>query len=191
MNSDENFSICRRFGFLHQRVLLYRQDELRALEDRLIRLDDEDAEDDPKLLKSRKLDDVKEGSLRRGLIQEIDEKLEEYGSFATTSTLDLEIQKYMANSSLRCSESNATHEIRIQLQNRHRPKLHVRQQLATQQSPPQQRRNRIYPSQSRYNSHRRRRRAKLVRWLRRRYPFKSTLSIYTSPIYVSGTAEYD
>jgi len=78
MNSDENFSICRRFGFLHQRVLLYRQDELRALEDRLIRLDDEDAEDDPKLLKSRKLDDVKEGSLRRGLIQEIDEKLEEY-----------------------------------------------------------------------------------------------------------------
>ena len=81
MNSDENFAVCRRFGFLHQRVLLYRQDELRALEDQLIRLDDEDAEEAPQVLKSRKLDDVREGSFRKALIQEIDNKLHEYGSF--------------------------------------------------------------------------------------------------------------
>lgn len=81
INSDENFSMCRRFGFLHQRVLLYRQDELRDLEDQLIRLDDEDKDDAPKALKSRKLDDVREGSYRKGLIQQIDDKLKEYGLF--------------------------------------------------------------------------------------------------------------
>jgi len=80
INSDENFSMCRRFGFLHQRVLLYRQDELRDLEDQLVRLDDEDQEEMPKALKSRKLDDVREGSYRKGLINTIDDKLKEYGS---------------------------------------------------------------------------------------------------------------
>ena len=79
LNADENFLMCRRFGFLQQRVLLYRQDELRDLEDQLIRLDDEDLEENPKALKSRKLDDAREGSYRRGLIQLIDDKLEEYG----------------------------------------------------------------------------------------------------------------
>ncbi|MCJ1249480.1 hypothetical protein MMC30_006704 [Trapelia coarctata] len=78
INSDENFSICRRFGFLHQRVLLYRQDELRELEDQLIRLDDEDQEEMPQALKSRKRDDVREGSYRKGLINIIDDKLKEY-----------------------------------------------------------------------------------------------------------------
>lgn len=78
LNTDENFLMCRRFGFLQQRVLLYRQDELRDLEDQLIRLDDEDREENPKALQSRKLDDAREGSYRRGLIQLIDDKLEEY-----------------------------------------------------------------------------------------------------------------
>ena len=80
MNSDENFAMCRQFGFLHQRVLLYRQDELRDLEDQLIRLDDKDAEEMPKVLRSRKLDDAREGRCRRILIQSIDEKLKEYGN---------------------------------------------------------------------------------------------------------------
>ena len=84
INSDENFSMCRRFGFLHQRVLLYRQDELRDLEDQLIRLDDEDQEEMPKALKSRKLDDVREGSYRKALIQTIDDKLKEYGNLPAT-----------------------------------------------------------------------------------------------------------
>ncbi|KAI9729941.1 MAG: hypothetical protein M1834_006138 [Cirrosporium novae-zelandiae] len=79
INSDENFMMCRRFGFLHTRVLLYRQDELRELEDQLICLDQEDFEENPKLLQSRALDDAQEGSFRRGLIQTIDDKLKEYG----------------------------------------------------------------------------------------------------------------
>lgn len=56
-----------------------RQDELRDLEDQLVRLDAEDKEDNPNCLKSRKLDDAQEGSYRRGLIQQIDDKLKEYG----------------------------------------------------------------------------------------------------------------
>ena len=70
--------MCRRFGFLHTRVLLYRQDELRELEDQLVRLDAEDAECEDPILASRVLDDVQEGSFRKGLIQEIDDKLKEY-----------------------------------------------------------------------------------------------------------------
>jgi hypothetical protein len=70
--------MCRRFGFLHTRVLLYRQDELRELEDQLVRLDAEDAECEDPILTSRVLDDAQEGSFRKGLIQEIDDKLKEY-----------------------------------------------------------------------------------------------------------------
>lgn len=78
INSDENFMMCRRFGFLHTRVLLYRQDEIRELEDQLIRLDEEDKDENPLWLQSRKLDDAREGGDRRALIKEIDEKLKEY-----------------------------------------------------------------------------------------------------------------
>lgn len=91
--------MCRRFGFLHTRVLLYRlgppnhthleaptdeqmvrQDEIRELEDQLIRLDEEDKDENPLWLQSRKLDDAREGGDRRALIKEIDEKLKEYGT---------------------------------------------------------------------------------------------------------------
>ena len=91
--------MCRRFGFLHTRVLLYRlgppnhisprsptdkqmvrQDEIRELEDQLIRLDEEDKDENPLWLQSRKLDDSREGGDRRALIKEIDEKLKEYGT---------------------------------------------------------------------------------------------------------------
>ncbi|KAF2460690.1 hypothetical protein BDY21DRAFT_336129 [Lineolata rhizophorae] len=78
MNSDENFLITRRYGWLHNRVMLYRQDELRMLENQLMKLDQEDEESDPRALKSRKRDDQREGGLRRALIKDIDDKLKEY-----------------------------------------------------------------------------------------------------------------
>jgi len=83
MNSDENFLMARKYGVLHNRVLLYRQDELRDLEEQLFGLDAQDAQDeegDGKVaLTSRLRDDQREGSMRKALIQEIDEKLKEYG----------------------------------------------------------------------------------------------------------------
>ena len=85
--------MCRRFGFLHQRLLLHRQDELRDLEDQLIRLDDEDQEEMPISLKSRKLDDSREGSYRKALMEEIDDKLGQYGpySWSWRLTMDSEL----------------------------------------------------------------------------------------------------
>lgn len=79
INSDENFLMCRRYGLLHTRVMLYRQDELRELEEKLLGLDAEDEDENPRMLNSRVRDDRRENQERRKLILEIDEKLKEYG----------------------------------------------------------------------------------------------------------------
>jgi len=84
INSDPNFLMCRRFGFLHTRVLLYRQDELAQLENDLVSLDAEDEQIAPKALISRKLDEARQDSPRKALIQGIDEKLKEYGKTSLT-----------------------------------------------------------------------------------------------------------
>ena len=82
VNSDENFLMCRRFGFLHTRVMLYRQDELASLERQLVLMDEEDVDLDPLALKSRDRDDQRpEQPSRKSLIQIIDDKLKEYGMF--------------------------------------------------------------------------------------------------------------
>lgn len=78
INSDPSFLMCRRFGFLHSRVLLYRQDELAQLESQLVELDADDADNNPTVLKSRELDEQQDPT-RKDLILSIDEKLKEYG----------------------------------------------------------------------------------------------------------------
>jgi hypothetical protein len=89
MNSDENFLICRKYGFLHNRVLLYRQDELRALEQELLFMDKAANKLDDTMLKCRTREERSSGE-RRDLINRIDAKLLEYNdivqrtrSFAT------------------------------------------------------------------------------------------------------------
>lgn len=77
--------MCRRFGFLHSRVLLYRQDELSYLENKLIDMDDLDKSELPMALKSRKTDELRddideEQYTRKYLINTIDQKLKEYGT---------------------------------------------------------------------------------------------------------------
>jgi hypothetical protein len=74
--------IYRRFGFLHARVLLHKQDELRELEDQLDAKDKEDA--GQPILKSRVRDDKTapaegRGSTRKQILAEIEKKLNEYG----------------------------------------------------------------------------------------------------------------
>ena len=94
-NSDENFLVCRQYGFLRNRVLLYRQDELSELEKTLIEMDQEDKETSPKRLRSRRTDELlEEGKnaqpihTRKGLIQAIDDKLKEYGKSFGLPTID-------------------------------------------------------------------------------------------------------
>lgn len=80
MNSSDNFLMCRRFDFLHTRVLLHRQDELAEMEKALIAMDDEDQELDQLSLESRRRDDQRpEEPSRKSLMTKIDGKLKDYG----------------------------------------------------------------------------------------------------------------
>jgi hypothetical protein len=69
--------LYRRFSFLHSRLLLHKQDELRELEDDLDRLDQIHAEIAPNLLKSREDDDALDR--RRKLFRKVEEKFKSYG----------------------------------------------------------------------------------------------------------------
>jgi len=85
LNSDPNFPVYRRFGTLHHRVILYRQQQLVKLERRLNDLDNKDANDNPYRLQSLEWDHEdalilnQESSEREKLIEEIDERLKHYG----------------------------------------------------------------------------------------------------------------
>ncbi|KAL9120681.1 MAG: hypothetical protein Q9187_002766 [Circinaria calcarea] len=86
-DSDDQFSVYRRFGYLHSRLLLYKQDELRELEDDLQNLDDLDFNGDratQRCLKSREEDDGREErphvEARKSLFSRIEKKALEYGA---------------------------------------------------------------------------------------------------------------
>ncbi|KAL8685523.1 MAG: hypothetical protein Q9218_007709 [Villophora microphyllina] len=77
-NSDPNFLIYRKFGWLHNRILLYLQDELADLEYRLEKLDKRTFSDENDTqLKSRRLD-FADSPTRRTLVKQITERLEVY-----------------------------------------------------------------------------------------------------------------
>jgi len=80
--------LYRRFGYLHSRMLLRKQDELRKLEAELDEYDDVDAEgteQQRRLLLSRDSDEAAdrkepEGTrTRTKILDEIEEKLDKYG----------------------------------------------------------------------------------------------------------------
>jgi hypothetical protein len=91
LDSDENFMIYRRFGYLHARMLLRLQDKLRKLESMLDDYDDEDAGDETqkRLLMSRDSDEAackklaKEepaAKTRTQILDEIEVVLGKYGT---------------------------------------------------------------------------------------------------------------
>lgn len=84
-SSESSWSIYRAFNYLHARVILELQEELRDLENKLKKLDESDLENgNVKRLMSRK-DELKQakrektGSARLILIETIRGKLVEYG----------------------------------------------------------------------------------------------------------------
>ena len=85
LDSDDCFSVYRRFGFLHARLLLHKQDELRVLEEDLRDMDDRDAgkKATKAFLMSRAKDDLRrdlpENLKRKTLLAEIEKKTLEYG----------------------------------------------------------------------------------------------------------------
>jgi hypothetical protein len=78
LDIDENFMLYRRFGFLQARVLLYKQDELRAFETTLDKLDKGDEKNRPRMLLSREQDDA-DDDFRKKLMLEIEHKFKDYG----------------------------------------------------------------------------------------------------------------
>lgn len=86
LESDDAFNMYRRFGLLHSRLLLHKQDQLRVMEDRLLALDklDDHDEDGKIFLQCREDDDEREaspiGQTRQELFGKIQALLLEYGS---------------------------------------------------------------------------------------------------------------
>jgi len=91
--------IYRRFGRLYSRLLLYRQDELRELEECLDNMDEVDSKDDDatkKCLKSRDLDDHREQpkkESRRALLLTIERKAMHYGQLLLQAQQLVALQK--------------------------------------------------------------------------------------------------
>ena len=87
LDSDDSFMIYRRFGTLHARLLLNKQDELRELEDDLRDMDEQDlkGEDTDIYLMSRTKDNKREPiegrQTRKQLLETIEKKTLEYGMF--------------------------------------------------------------------------------------------------------------
>lgn len=73
-SSEPSFSMYRSFGYLHSRVILNMQDELRDLEEKLKGLDEEDSAGNKKRLESRR----RAGSERVNLLSKIEGLLVRY-----------------------------------------------------------------------------------------------------------------
>ena len=84
VNSNEDHLIFRKFGFLRCRVMLYCQQELSSLEERLVAMDTADDRENPKYLCSVKADERRRlPSWRKELLQQIKDKLFEYGKLSS------------------------------------------------------------------------------------------------------------
>jgi hypothetical protein len=84
LDSDENFMLYRRFGYLQARLLLDKQDDLRRLEAKLDRLDKQVAQGDcPEDLSTRDLE-PEDAQKRKILMDEIELRFCEYGEHAST-----------------------------------------------------------------------------------------------------------
>lgn len=82
MNCDENFLIARRYGWLHNRVMMFRSSELHELELTLESVDEElRGEGKYDALRDHESFKYGEAGVRRTqLIQDIDDKLAQYGN---------------------------------------------------------------------------------------------------------------
>jgi hypothetical protein len=80
LDSDDNFMVYRRFGYLQSRLLLEKQEHLRQLEEELDNLDMEDAQTRSRNLVSMENYDTKKYKRRRDLMQRIERQFQGYGT---------------------------------------------------------------------------------------------------------------
>jgi hypothetical protein len=86
LDSDDNFMVYRRYGYLHARLLLKKQEHLRQLERRLDDMDREDKEARPESLVTMNNYNSEEARERRELEEEIEKQLLEYGECVRVGT---------------------------------------------------------------------------------------------------------
>jgi hypothetical protein len=80
LDSDEQFMMFRRFGFVQTRLLLEKQEELRKLEAKLDRLDKTMEGADEDMLTSLDMDDYDELVIEREeLMPRVEKAFNEYG----------------------------------------------------------------------------------------------------------------
>lgn len=84
LDSDDNFMVFRRFGYLQSRLLLAKQDDLRLMETQLDRLDKADAVNDPESLMTREVLDEDDVKPQAELLGKIEKKFCEYCTFPHT-----------------------------------------------------------------------------------------------------------
>ena len=77
LDSDDNFMVYRRFGYLQARLLLEKQQQLSRLEQSLQDLDEQDLHEN--LITMENID-TEERKVRRELMESIDERFREYGT---------------------------------------------------------------------------------------------------------------
>ncbi|KAL2274357.1 hypothetical protein FJTKL_03274 [Diaporthe vaccinii] len=82
--SAPEFYVFREFRYLQSRVLLHLQDELRALETQLWRMDEKDKMRSPHNLECREIDDAYNGT-RKIMMDQIQNKLVQYGELLCMS----------------------------------------------------------------------------------------------------------
>ena len=84
LDSDDNFMIYRRFGYLQARLLLEKQEQLRRLEWDLEFMDEKDKEAQSRDLVTLGDGDTGRAPVRQELMQRIEEKFRDYGASITT-----------------------------------------------------------------------------------------------------------
>lgn len=78
LDSDENFMIYRRFGYVQSRLLLDKQNEMQDLESALEETDADDDNENPGCLNRADLD-LDNPSPRKQLMGQLETKFNEYG----------------------------------------------------------------------------------------------------------------
>ncbi|KAL9079449.1 MAG: hypothetical protein Q9157_001658 [Trypethelium eluteriae] len=92
LDSDENFMVYRRFGYLQSRLLLEKQDELRKLERKLDLIDDYNKTANPTLLQMRDLTEEEGAAPRRALFTQIEERFREYSDYKSVINYMKEVE---------------------------------------------------------------------------------------------------
>lgn len=90
VNSDDGFVMYRRFGYIHNRILLHRQAEIVELEKKLDKLDDSDKADRKLKFRLQTREFLKDDDTgQKLLIDDLETKLKNYGKFMEEGVVHL------------------------------------------------------------------------------------------------------